>query len=221
MQNLKALQEKYKNEMLEFYNKSKQSAIITNATAPIAQSPIQTPPTYQAKFTPAVDVDAEFKNIDNVAKNDRDQSEPNEDYVTDGVYNLSPTDPASSRNIPPEYSDLYGGTGKLVVMVTTAMGTIPVKDATVIVEKQLVDENGNINKILVDVALTDESGKTIGEIPLPTKPKEQSLSPNYPDPYSKYEVYVIAKGFKPTTLNDVYMFDTVESVQNVDLIPMS
>lgn len=225
MQDTKALQEKYRKEILEFYNKTKQSQSIieensiTQSTQypkinepsiipvpKLPRNPVEIADTTQSEFSPAVDVQDEFNKIDGIGRgNDRPAARDNDSYVQ--VPSVFPSNP-----------ELYGGMGQLTVNVTTAQGAIPVPNATVVVEKQILTENG-LQKILVDVALTDESGRTIGVIELPTKPKELSLSPDFPDPFSRYQVYVIAKGFKPVTLDDVYMFDGIESIQNVDLIP--
>ncbi len=165
-----------------------------------------------AEFTPSIDIMNELKKIRN-----EDLSEGYEDL--EGGQGVGGQEDEDITQLPINPED-YTGIGYLVVTATTANGLIPVKDATVIVDKQVMGEDGNINTILVDVALTDASGRTIGEIRLPTIRKDLTLTPGYVDPFSKYRVYVLAKGYQPKLLDDVYMFDGVESIQNVDLIPV-
>ena len=105
--------------------------------------------------------------------------------------------------------------GYLVVRVSTARGAIPLENATVSVR--------GASKISSDIIYsleTDESGLT-PRLPLPTPPRENSLSPNQDTPYSLWSISVFKKGYVSASYEGVPVYSGVTSVQGAELIPLS
>lgn len=102
--------------------------------------------------------------------------------------------------------------GLLAVNVTTAKGALPIAGAHI----SVTDENGAIMAFLT----TDISGKTHA-ISLPTPPESLSENPeNTLKPYAAYNVLVTAEGFYPVEVLKIPIFDTVQSIQPIDLVPL-
>jgi peptidoglycan hydrolase-like protein with peptidoglycan-binding domain len=102
------------------------------------------------------------------------------------------------------------GTGFLEIVVTTATGSLPVTQASVIVS------DGDI--VLYQMT-TDESGLT-DTVPLETPPVAYTLDVNYTDaPYSVCDVRVEACGFMTTIIHGVEIFDTETSILPVNMLP--
>ena len=114
--------------------------------------------------------------------------------------------------------NIMGSSGSLIVKVTTARGAIPIGDALVHVS-YAEDNDGKI----LSSAYSDESGNT-ALISLPAPPKSLSMSPQGPSaarPYALYNIQVEAEGFYPQSYSNVPIFDSITSIQPVDLIPFS
>ncbi len=106
--------------------------------------------------------------------------------------------------------------GLLQVNVFTASGALPVENATVKV-KGSEEGNGNIEFSV----LTNTDGST-AKIPLPTPPREYSLSPeNKSLPYSAYDIVITKENFYTRKINGIPMFEGVDAVLPVELIPLS
>lgn len=119
----------------------------------------------------------------------------------------------TNSNINPNESNF----GFLKFSVGTASGTIPLKDATVYVYTD--PEDGGEGKLLYTL-LTNVDGLT-ETVTLPTPPLSESFSPEYPKPYSTYNVFVSKQGFYPTEGRTVPLFPGITSIQPINLIPVS
>lgn len=104
--------------------------------------------------------------------------------------------------------------GYLMMQVTTAYGTQTVPNAKITVSKPL----GN-NIFLSNVVITDEDGKS-PSIPLPSRSADLSQTPEYPVPYTVYNVTAQAPGFYDLVIYDIPIFPGVTSTQTFDLIPV-
>lgn len=105
------------------------------------------------------------------------------------------------------------GKGYLTVRLTTANEAVPVVGANVVV----TDENA---RTLYNV-FTDAAGLSPQmELECPNK-----LLSMHPDedviPYAKYNVGVSAQGYKSFIIEDVRILDTSETIQPIDMIPLS
>ena len=103
--------------------------------------------------------------------------------------------------------------GYLVVRVTTALGAIPLENASVTV-RGTDPENEHIVYSLV----TDSDGKT-ERIELPAPPRANSETPYYDKPYSLYGIDIFANGYIPLYLNEVPVFSSVTSIQPAIMLP--
>ena len=107
--------------------------------------------------------------------------------------------------------------GFLRFSVGSANNTIPQEGATVYIYTD--PENGN-EGTLIYTLITDEDGLT-ETVTLPTPPLSESFSPEYPRPYSTYNVFVTKSGFYPTEGRTVPLFPGITSIQPINLIPLS
>ncbi len=105
--------------------------------------------------------------------------------------------------------------GYLRVAVTTGRGTIPVRNAQVIITR-VIDGN----ELLEQADRTDSSGLT----PLFTLPAVSSVysqTPGNGAPYTYYTVYVRADGFYPVQLKEVPLYGGITSIQPAELTPVA
>jgi len=118
-----------------------------------------------------------------------------------------------------EQSSILGGTGYLLVRVSTAQGAIPVPGATVTIREHLSNPDENMRGTIIRVIVTDRDGRT-ERVPLPAPPRSDSMSPNGKIPYASYNIDVEASGYYRQTFSDVPVFDAVTSIQPSLLIPI-
>lgn len=114
--------------------------------------------------------------------------------------------------------------GFLTVIVRSANGALPIENAQVTVygESEL-DENGVPSLFPSDVVYslkTDKSGMT-PKVALSTKNKELSLSPENNEPFSTYSVLVSKDGYYDNAYYNLPIFQGVNALQPVLLIPLS
>lgn len=108
--------------------------------------------------------------------------------------------------------------GNLIIKTTTARGAIPISGALVHIS-YAEDNDGAI----ISSVITDKNGNT-APISLPAPPKINSMSPQSASsskPYALYNVQAEAEGFYSQSFINVPIFDSVTSIQSVDLIPLS
>lgn len=119
-----------------------------------------------------------------------------------------------------------GGTGYLIIRVSTARGAIPLENATVRIraaalpEEELRGEGLPHEGRLIAGFLTDRDGLT-PRLALPAPPRTASESPGNGIPYALYDIDVLADGYMSNYYQNVPIFDTVTSLQTVELIPLS
>lgn len=100
--------------------------------------------------------------------------------------------------------------GALRIDVTSTIAIHPVSDAIVRIY------NGTS---LVEEIRTDSSGQS-GELTLEAPPREYSMEPEQPQPFSQYRVQVEADGYRPVEVADVEVFPEELSIQPVVMEPM-
>lgn len=106
------------------------------------------------------------------------------------------------------------GRGTIVFRVYTARGALPIKGARCILSKQIAGEAYEIASML-----TDESGQTPPQT-LPAPSKELSQQPeNMVQPFALYDATVKKDGYADVILRDIPIFDGVQSIQRVAMIP--
>lgn len=106
------------------------------------------------------------------------------------------------------------GRGTIVFRVYAARGALPIKGARCILSKQIAGEAYEIASML-----TNESGHTPPQT-LPAPSKELSQQPeNMVQPFALYDATVKKDGYADVILRDIPVFDGVQSVQRVAMIP--
>lgn len=104
--------------------------------------------------------------------------------------------------------------GFLTVEVRTANGAIPIENARVYVYPAV-----KTNDVLYSLR-TNSSGQT-PRVALETKKKELSQEPGNFEPFTLYNVEVLADGYYSSSSSRVPMFEGVTSILPFDLVPLS
>lgn len=103
--------------------------------------------------------------------------------------------------------------GFLRVQVFAANQSFPIPNATVVVRKRFPGKD----KVFF-TAQTDSNG-IMNRITLPAPDRELADAPSAMQPYSTYDILVSHPRFTQVDIFDVAVFDSVETVQNVEMIP--
>lgn len=106
--------------------------------------------------------------------------------------------------------------GRLLVSVTSSVGYIPIKNATV---KIYAERQTDGERLLLQDLTTDESGQT-ERVVLPTPPKSLSQEPSEVRPYAEYDVEISAEGYEPVSITGSEVMADELSVQNVEMNPL-
>jgi len=101
--------------------------------------------------------------------------------------------------------------GQLQCNVRTEAGLVPIEGATV-----TISETGEATSPPIEVLRTDSSGQTL-IIDLPTPPKDYSLEPNSPQPYSEYSVTVDAPGYERVLISGTQILPDTVAIQDTPL----
>ena len=96
----------------------------------------------------------------------------------------------------------------LRVVVTTALGALPLEDASVTVSTA------------ADESVRTGPGGMTPAMTLPTPPLSNSLSPDSGPPYAVYTVEVAREGYTPLTALHVTMFSGIPAVLPVAMTPL-
>ncbi len=102
--------------------------------------------------------------------------------------------------------------GNLKVSVTSTLGLIPIRDATVKISYKGMPDS------IIETLDTDISGQT-EEIGLPAPPLEYSLEPGSEQPYSEYNIEVNAPGYEPVTISGTEILADTLALQSVEMTP--
>lgn len=113
-----------------------------------------------------------------------------------------------------EFTDVNDRRGTARFRTYTARGALPVKGARIVVSREI----GGRQHVFYTLT-TDESGLS-PIISLPAPPKELSESPDSPvTPYATYDVQVSAGGYDEVLVRSIPIFEGVQSVQRIALVP--
>lgn len=108
------------------------------------------------------------------------------------------------------------GFGKLSVRVYTSTAQLPVAGATVVVTTR--GEHGKVK--LLSVQSTDRNGE-IQPVIIATPGIDESTAPEEGQPYADCDVWAEAPGFAVLVMEGVQVFPGVDTVQNMELSPLS
>lgn len=104
------------------------------------------------------------------------------------------------------------GKGYLIVNLTTANEAVPVAWANIVVTDEYHNTLYNEH--------TNESGVS-PRMELACPDKVHSIHPSDVVPYAKYNIGISAEGYKTFILENVRILDTSETIQHVNMIPLS
>ena len=107
----------------------------------------------------------------------------------------------------------FDGEGYLVVRVSTANGAIPLERVRVTVR----GEDTENSEVFVSM-YTSSSGLT-EKIALPAPLRALTEAPGNTKPFALYGIDVFADGYRDSFFTNVPIFDTITSVQPVNMIP--
>ena len=125
------------------------------------------------------------------------------------------TNAETSRSTYNKFIDENSKRGKLRVQTYASLQVFPIQNAKVSVEKEFEDGTHIFAEEYTDIDGVAEN------ITLPTKSKELSLTPESPIPYATYTVRVTHPQFESITFSNVPIFEGVESLQPVAMLPLN
>lgn len=102
--------------------------------------------------------------------------------------------------------------GQLKIQVTSSIGSVPVKDATI-----EISYTGDPDSVIESLT-TDENGQT-PSVDLPAPPVEYSMSPGENQPYSEYNLTIRSKNYESVTISGAQILSGVQGLQSVSLVP--
>ena len=102
--------------------------------------------------------------------------------------------------------------GRLKVLVTSSIGSVPITDATI-----EISYTGDPDSVLETIN-TDENGQTPA-VDLPAPPVEYSMSPGDNQPYSEYNLKIRSKDYESVTISGAQILSGVQGLQSVSMIP--
>lgn len=109
------------------------------------------------------------------------------------------------------------GTAMLRVLVTTALGALPLEGTNVTVTTAA---NSAGERTLLHSVRTDRDGMT-PPMSLPVPARAESLSPDFSgQPYALYTVYAEHEGYTPFAALNVAMFADTPSMLPISLVPL-
>ena len=103
--------------------------------------------------------------------------------------------------------------GTLIFQVTGGQGAFPVPNATILLTKQLNDQQS-----LSFTVVTDESGKA-APVSLPAPSRELSQRPGNGIVFATYQAEISAPNYVTTEIRDLPVFDGITTIQPVSLSP--
>lgn len=103
--------------------------------------------------------------------------------------------------------------GNLQINVTSILGSRPISGAMV-----QISYGGEPTNVIEEIT-TDANGQT-ESIELPAPPVEYSMDPTANQPYSEYNIKVVAPGFEGIEISGAELLPGQKAIQNVSLLPM-
>ncbi|MDE7400303.1 MAG: hypothetical protein K2N06_12360 [Oscillospiraceae bacterium] len=113
-----------------------------------------------------------------------------------------------------QFTERNIGRGTITFRVYTAREALPIKGARCALSKQIAGSRHEITEML-----TDESGQTPPQtLPAPSKELSQHVENNI-QPFALYDATVKMDGYANVILKDIPVFDGVQSIQRVAMVP--
>ena len=119
----------------------------------------------------------------------------------------------------PNDENKMDATGYLIARVTTALGAIPLKEATVTIRNERGGDGAGRGGV-IKVVTTDRDGNT-PRVALPAPPRANSTSPGASLPFASYSVDVEAEGYYRQFFTGVPVYEGITSIQPANLVPFA
>lgn len=144
------------------------------------------------------------------------QNTPNPDADMRQGSGAQPADyPPPDYKTYEEFAEKNTGNGTMLFRVYTAQEALPVEGAKCVISKRVGGERRELYSLL-----TDSSGQTRAEnLPAPSKELSQSYS-NSIQPFALYDATVSRNDYAVVELKDIPVFDGVQSIQRVAMVPV-
>ncbi len=114
-----------------------------------------------------------------------------------------------------EFEQKNTGRGTILFRVYTAREAMPIAGAKCVIYKKIGGKSHELHTLI-----TDSSGQTRSEtLPAPSKELSQSFE-NTIQPFALYDATVNKNGFAEVILRDIPVFDGVQSIQRVAMVPV-
>lgn len=114
-----------------------------------------------------------------------------------------------------EFEQKNTGRGTILFRVYTAREAMPIAGAKCVIYKKIGGKSHELHTLI-----TDNSGQTRSEtLPAPSKELSQSFE-NSIQPFALYDATVNKNGFAEVILRDIPVFDGVQSIQRVAMVPI-
>lgn len=210
MDNFDRTIEEYKRELMKYATKNKKICIINENSIINEEKMLETvsETKYDKKYVSNRPMPAEYDGNENI----NEALAVNNNSIRD--FDRKPITESKYKN----YNDFVlqnNKAGKLRVQTYASTQVFPIQNARIIVEKDFEDGTHIFSEIYTDIDGVAEN------ISLPTKDKNLSLTPGGIIPYSTYTVKVSHPQFKPITFKNVPIFDAIESLQPVAMLPIN
>lgn len=114
-----------------------------------------------------------------------------------------------------EFEQKNAGRGTILFRVYMAREAMPIAGAKCVIYKKIGGKSHELHTLI-----TDSSGQTRSEtLPAPSKELSQSFD-NTIQPFALYDATVNKNGFAEVILRDIPVFDGVQSIQRVAMVPV-
>jgi hypothetical protein len=218
MDDFKNVSDRYRQQMLDLYNRTPKEDYNVNPVSDmpsnIPNAPVEPiPPTPTTIQQPTPMDDCPNDNEDNIPIEEKYPPPTLPPFIYQDTNPPTQTEvlptPTIEDNSPPEF-------GYLRVVTTSAEGTIPLWDVSVIVSKTV----GDHEEILYTL-LTNESGETDTiELEAPNASLSRQPSNGMVKPYAEYNVSAYLHGYFQVVNSKVPIFAGITSIQRVNMIPL-
>ena len=123
----------------------------------------------------------------------------------------------TNNPLPEDYTDKYNETGYIRVKASSSFQALPIKNAAVIVSKNIDGQTYVLYR-----ETTDLSGLT-PNMPLPAPDNKSSTSPaGTGEPrFASYDMVITREGYVPVIYRSIPVFSGVVTVQPVQMVPQS
>ncbi len=201
--------ERYKQEMLEMYQRARPAPQEEPAPPPIPAMPDRPLPSAPPPPEPVPQADDQPTAEGTGSPAAQEPEAPRDSSLTEFPFVDDP--------LPEEYLGQFPDTGYIRTKISSSNQALPIRDAAVILSKAWEEKNHILHR-----ETSDESG-LIPNLPLPAPGSDSSMTPDDQGRprFAIYDMIVTKDGYVPVVYRSVPVFSGVVTVQPVQLIPQA